>query len=376
MEDSDTYGYKWIPASSVVLLALLTSAFAHPLHHGPPSTEPASSATKLLTASTTGVTGQGDLRFRVLYTSSHLPDEAVAVVEAAHGGFAVDRRPGQGQTYFALPGAGIIEISGDLRSTRMVDTDERMKDENMHNATIWFNPDGTPFLTFPANNAGLIFTTTLEGELVHTLGIPSGHGTFDEPTVDDYFLVKGKFAPTDVEQLDNLFYVTTGYSSLDYVLTAKIESTNPFRVDWYELVFGGKGDGAGEFGTGHGITVSPDRKRIDVADRPNSEIDRFTRHGHYRSTWHLPIGSFPCDIDYTGDLAIVGCLHGPNRGIGAPIYILDDGRVVSTILIKEELGLENFQHIHNAVLRKIGQRYYVIAQAWNPGDFAILEQVN
>ena len=144
-------------------------------------------------------------------------------------------------------------------------------------------------------------------------------------------------------------------------------------MNWYLV---GKGDGAGEFGTGHGITVSPDRKRIDVADRPNSEIDRFTRHGHYRSTWHLPIGSFPCDIDYTGDLAIVGCLHGPNRGIGAPIYILDDGRVVSTILIKEELGLENFQHIHNAVLRKIGQRYYVIAQAWNPGDFAILEQVN
>jgi hypothetical protein len=32
-------------------------------------------------------------------------------------------------------------------------------------------------------------------------------------------------------------------------------------------------------------------------------------------------------------------------------------------------------HIHNAVLRRIGKKYYVIAQAWNPGDFAILEQV-
>ena len=49
--------------------------------------------------------------------------------------------------------------------------------------------------------------------------------------------------------------------------------------------------------------------------------------------------------------------------------------MISTILPKEELGLTNFMHIHNAVLRQIGKKYYVIAQAWNPGDFAILEQV-
>jgi aryl-alcohol dehydrogenase-like predicted oxidoreductase len=45
------------------------------------------------------------------------------------------------------------------------------------------------------------------------------------------------------------------------------------------------------------------------------------------------------------------------------------------ILPKEELGLTNFVHVHNAVLRQIGSKYYLIAQAWNPGDFAILEQV-
>jgi hypothetical protein len=27
------------------------------------------------------------------------------------------------------------------------------------------------------------------------------------------------------------------------------------------------------------------------------------------------------------------------------------------------------------VLRQVGGKLYVIAQAWNPGDFAILEQV-
>ena len=42
---------------------------------------------------------------------------------------------------------------------------------------------------------------------------------------------------------------------------------------------------------------------------------------------------------------------------------------------KEDLGLANFVHNHNAALKKLGARYYIIAQAWNPGDFAILEQV-
>ena len=41
-------------------------------------------------------------------------------------------------------------------------------------------------------------------------------------------------------------------------------------------------------------------------------------------------------------------------------------------MIKEDLGLEKFTHIHNATIREIGGKLYIIAQAWNPGDFAIL----
>ena len=68
-------------------------------------------------------------------------------------------------------------------------------------------------------------------------------------------------------------------------------------------------------------------------------------------------------------------MHGPDRSKGAPIYILKGDKVVSAVMIKEDLGLKNFQHIHNAVLRKTNDKFYIIAQAWNPGDFAILEQV-
>lgn len=322
-----------------------------------------------------GTSGQGKMTFRVLYTSSHLPPEAQSVLKDAHGGFAVDRRPGKGETYFALPGAGIIQISADLKTTRMLPTSPEMKDTNMHNATIWYASNGEPFLTFPGNQSARVFTTDLNGKLVHSLKTPDGNSDLGHPAANDYFLGQGNFVPTDVEQLDGLFYVATGYSRLDYVLTARILSTNPFRAEWYDLAFGGKGTGVGQFGTGHGITVPPGKKRLDIADRPNSEIDRFTRHGQYLSTLPTPLGSYPCDIDYLGNYAVVGALHGPDRNKGAPIYVYEDDQLISTVMAKHELGLENFQHIHNAVLREHGGKLYIIAQAWNPGDFAILEQV-
>ncbi|MBI3667583.1 MAG: hypothetical protein HY236_15375 [Acidobacteria bacterium] len=326
-------------------------------------------------ASSPGISGQGKMRFRVLYTSDHLPAEAQKVLTAAHGGFAIDLRPGKGETYFALKGAGIIQISSDLKSTRLLSTPAEMKDTNLHNTTIWYGPDGAPFLTFPGNEAGEVFTTTLDGKLLHELKTPERGVDLGHPIANDYFNGNGNFVPTDVEQLDGLYYITTGYSNLDFVLTARIFSTNPFKAAWHDLAFGGRGNGVGQFGTGHGITVPPGTKRLDVSDRPNSEIDRFTRYGQYLSTLRMPLGSFPCDIYYLGKYAVVGSLHGPDRSKGAPIYILEDDKLISTVMPKEELGLKNFQHVHNAVLREYGNKLYIIAQAWNPGDFAVLEQV-
>jgi hypothetical protein len=321
-----------------------------------------------------GISGQGKMRFRLLYTSEHLPEEARNVLVKAHGGFAVDRRAGKGETYFALPGAGILQISADLKTVRVLNTADEMKKVNLHDTTIWYTQDGSPFLIFPANDAGKVFTTTLEGKLVNTLEAPTADDEFEQPDVHSYFLGGGNFAPTDVEQLGGLYYVTTGYSNLDYVLTARILGTDPFKAVWNDLAFGGKGDGPGQFGTAHGITIPPGTKRLDVSDRPHSRIERFTRYGHYLSTLKMPSGSLPCDIDYLDQYAIVASLDGPDPSKGAPLYILENDSLISTIMPKEDLGLENFKHNHNAVLRKIGNRFYIVAQAWNPGDFAVLEQ--
>lgn len=321
------------------------------------------------------VSGQGKLRFQVLYTSDHLPAEAQKVLTSAHGGFAVDLRPGKGETYFSLKGAGIVQISSDLKSTRLVDTAADMKGTNLHNTTIWYAPDGFPYLVFPGNESASVFTTTLDGKLVQTLRTPDGGTDLGDPVANDYFAGKGNFIPTDVEQLDGRYYITTGYSNLDFVLTARFTSFQPFQAVWDDLAFGGRGTGVGQFGTGHGITVPPGMKLLDVSDRPNSRIDRFTRYGRYVSTQRMPLGSLPCDIYYLGKYSVVGSLEGPDRSKGAPIYLFEEGRLVSTIMPKEELRLPNFKHVHNAVLRQLGNKLYVIAQAWNPGDFAVLEQV-
>jgi len=322
-----------------------------------------------------GVSGEGKYKFRVLYTSSHLPEEAQKVLKAAHGGFAIDRRTGKGEVYFSLPGAGIVQISSDFKTTKMLATDPSMRDTNMHNAMFWQAKDGTPFLTFPGNGVGKVFTTSIDGKLIHTLNAPDGKTDMGNPVATDYFAGRGNFIPTDVEQLDGMFYIPTGYSNLDFVLTAKINSTNPFKATWHDLAFGGRGTAAGQLGTGHGITIPPGTTRIDVSDRPNSEIDRYTRYGQYLSTLRLPLGSFPCDVYYMDNYAVVGSLHGPDRSKGAPIYLLENDKLVSTVMAKEDLGLVNFQHIHNAVVKELNGKMYIIAQAWNPGDFAILEQV-
>ena len=325
------------------------------------------------------VSGQGDYKFKVLHGRELLPAEALKVLKSAHGGFAVDRRQGKGETYFSLRGAGIIQINADFSSAKMIETAPEVKNTNMHNTSIWHGKDGTPYLTFPANSKAKVYTTSIDGKLLNTLAAPTKDFKFQDPKVSAYFNKNGKFAPTDTDILNNKLYVTTGYSGLDYVLTANVKDASvkgqPPIIEWASQTFGGKGAAPGKFGTGHGITIEPDGKHIAVADRPNSEIESFTADGQYRSVLSLPKGSFPCDVDFEAGYTLVGCLHGSDRSKGATIYLLKGKELVSTIIPREELGLERFTHIHNAVVRQLNGKLYIIAQAWNPGDFVILEQV-
>ena len=114
------------PVRSLVLTSLLLAApqgalaHPHPRHARPLALRPQVAAPQARPAGTIaggakGVTGQGPLRFRVLLTSASLPEAARNVLTSAHGGFAVDHRPGKGETYFALPGAGILRLGADMK---------------------------------------------------------------------------------------------------------------------------------------------------------------------------------------------------------------------------------------------------------------------
>ena len=319
--------------------------------------------------------GQGALKFKVLYTRDHFPTEVVAAIDKAHGGFGVDRREGTGETYFALPGVGIVQMSADLKTTRLIETPAALKAANAHYTTVWETGAGTPYLSFPANDVGKIFTTTLDGTLVHTLEAPGAEMDFENAAVNTYFREGGTFVPTGVTHLDGMLYVTTGYSDLDYILGAKLTGSEPLTASWYPLAFGGKGDGPGEFGTGHHITVPVGTERLDASDRANAEIERYSADGTFLGSLPLIKGSFPCSIDYEAGYAVVACLFGPDREKGAPLYILEGDNLVSTVSLKEELGMETFQHLHGAVVRKIAGRLYIVVQSWNPGDIVVLEQV-
>ncbi len=320
------------------------------------------------------VSGQGALKFRVFATGAILPGEAGPVLVKAHGGFAVDKRPGKGDVYFALPGAGIIKINPDLKSSVLIPTPAEVRDTNLHNSLIWFAMDGTPYLAFPANDANKVFTLSLDGQLLNTIEPPTTV-KFANEAVTKYFADGGKFVPTDVEELNGTYYIPTGYSALDCVIEAKVTPGTEFKAEWSDQAFGGKGNGPGQFGTGHGIAVSPDRAYVHVADRPNSQLERFKPNGDYVDTIELPKGSLPCDLAFESGYTVVGCLEGPDKTKGAPIYIVKDGQVVSTVMPKEELGLGQFAHVHNATMTSVDGRLYIIAQAWNPGDFAVFEQV-
>src|SRR6476620_8793894 len=135
----------------------------------------------------TAVSGQGKMRFKVLYRSDHLPPKAQKVLKGAHGGFSVDLAKGKGETYFALKGAGIIQISADLKSTRMVETAEEMKNTNLHNTTIWYAPNGKPHLLFPGNEANKVFVAGLDGKLDAVLGAPNDGVDLGNPVPNEYF---------------------------------------------------------------------------------------------------------------------------------------------------------------------------------------------
>ncbi|QDT67984.1 NHL repeat protein [Planctomycetes bacterium MalM25] len=365
----------------MALLALSTPLSAHEGHdHEAGATvvaSPASSSGGVETAfkskkgPTPGATtGSGDLRFKYNAELSKLPSEIADRILRAHGGFA--KTPG-GDLYFGLRDTGLIHLSADLRTKTLIAANEYYASGGLHNCA-YLERDGG-LLIIPDDEGGRILIVDLEGNEVKTLKRPP-------------FFPKGNYKPTDIDIASNgKAYVADGYGSTKKVFTIDLET-----MDYEAIKFGDRvtdsNQTPGRFSTSHGVTFDPTDDSVVVADRERQWVQKFDLDGEFLAGFQTG-DSNPCDIDFVdfGDdrLMVVGCLVGPKDGgtdkndrptrSNGVVQILRDGEVVSTLDLKNDLGLDQFRHVHNAAGVVRDGKLYVLCYGWNPGCYAVLEHV-
>ncbi|QDT67983.1 hypothetical protein MalM25_08920 [Planctomycetes bacterium MalM25] len=301
-------------------------------------------------------TGSGDLQFKYNAELSALPEEIAKGILPAHGGFA---KAPNGEIYFGLNRTGLIKLSADLRTKTLVSASENLTKGGLHNAA-YVDRDGG-LLILPDNNKGRVLVVKLDGSEVKTLGVPT--------------FLEGKYAPTDADvAADGLVYICNGYGASKTVFTLDLDA-----LDYGEHKFGGrvpgKGRTKGKFSTNHGVTFDPTDETLVIADRERQWAQKLTTAGEFVEGYDMDRHN-PCDVDFVehnGErLMVAGCLTGPDKGV---VQILRDGKVVSTLRPKNDLGLSQFEHIHNAAGVSVNGKLYVLCYGWNPGCYAVLEHV-
>jgi len=313
----------------------------------------------------TRTSGQAPFAFSLCRDLDSLPARARECEVNLHGGFAVDRRPGGG-IYYGMPGCGLMRISPDLERQEIIGLPAELESVNFHSTRL-IDLDGEPRLVLPANDAEMVVVLSLDGAL--ELRLP-------RPELDAYQQRETPFKPTDAAYADGTLYVADGYGA-NHISTADL------RARAWTGSFAGKTDdpaAPGLFGTAHGLSFRPGGRELAIADRPHARFQHFGHDGHFHSAHATPHGSKPCGIDYLEQggrwYGLVSSLDDPEQGRAAPIYVLDaeSYEVLSTIRPKQDLGVEQADHIHNAVWYRHRGRLYLVCQAWNPGHYFVLAQ--
>lgn len=311
-------------------------------------------------------TGSG--RFTFGHRPITLPDRVREHLGASHGAFSPDREldGGDGSTWFALKSVGLLRLDPALTEISVVGGDPLIQAANIHGSCL-VRLGGDTWLGLASDDAQTVWLTDMTGRIVRTFSNP--YGPAGSP-----------FNVCDVEMVDGRLYAANGYA--DNVCFScdpfGASAADPGIGHWDGSRFGGQGTRHGRFATAHGLTRVPGTNVFTVADRENSRLESFAPPGRFVATLAVPPGALPCSVDYYDRFALVACLEGPLAGIPAPIYVFEDGNLISEINIGRDLGLAGFDHIHSAAFRVIERpdgatEFLVLASAWNPGNFAILE---
>lgn len=132
-----------------------------------------------------------------------------------------------------------------------------------------------------------VFKFSPSGELLLTLGEARIAGA-DRRHFD---------MPTDVAVLpDGSFYVSDGYGNARVV---KFSAGGEYELEW-----GRRGAGPGEFDLPHAVDVD-DRGRVYVADRSNARVQVFDPRGNFLAQWSGPHLGRPYSVAVAGSRAVV-----------------------------------------------------------------------
>tara|TARA_R110002096_G_scaffold91625_1_gene207236 strand:- start:6959 stop:8026 length:1068 start_codon:yes stop_codon:yes gene_type:complete len=339
----------------LLTLALLVfsgfTGFAHP-GHDEEGTHSADHASPFV------VSDWGALIYRKADEYSLPEDEALAAyLVKNHGGSVVD--PETSDLYTTI-GTKVIRFTVDPGAGSILLDDEEFGVGNFHGLALDMG-GAMPSFYFSDNIRKLVrFRSFSDSGFYDIIPDASIHEAFAKP---------GAYKPTDVE----IHPITGNPWAFDGYGTSLV-----FDIEEPKSIFGGKS----EFNTAHGGTYH--EGNWVVCSRGSGEICTVNDKGEVIERFALAKGSAPCDIDFIGDFALIGCLRGGGSKEasypGAPCYIYHwpSKQLISTLIPKRDFGFKLGTHIHNAawwphtVDGKI-QKLFIAFSFWNPGDFKLVE---
>ena len=310
------------------------------------------------------VTGQGFWKFAAAKNLVPTPEETKPFLKGAHGTIIIDGE--RDLVYWGLEKVGWVAFSNKLTQSWVVKGDPKFTSGNLHGADLLPRRGQLPLVIATDNAEGEVYLTDTSFKTAQVLGRPDGP-----------YKGKAAFAPTDAAFIDaKNVYVTDGYGSQWFMHA----TTEPFAYDG--TFIGGK-----EFSrTPHGITKS-DHNTLYLAARAEGVLKEYDyKKDLWRESYSLPSGSSICDVDLWNDYALAPCLDGPKgpdgKAMKGPIYIINlkTKTIVSIIRVKEDLGYELADHIHDAAwyVRGTGRdrEVYILFTNWNPGGIGAIKLVS
>ena len=338
---------------------------------------------KLIGEDVESTTGQGDMVFswdreKTACFPADCPRDCQSDM---HGGFTED--PATGTVYTGIPGYGFCAISPDLTTWARLGSDPRLKD-NIHGLCCFVDAAGRTVVALAQNNdERVLIVAASTGAVLGELAMPKG-GEFAFAPANAYYSKKplqqmpngaphrAKFACTDVAYLDGKLYVVTGYCDGDFVLTATLGAEGEWT--WGPLAWGGKGSGAGEFNTAHGVFAFGGN--IYVANREAHKVVEFSKDGDFlRSLPDIPDTARICNVARSKKYFVMNALepiqHTPAKT--APIFA-HDGDALRSVIEPGVLGIPVLKHLHHTWPHYAPDgSLYLLIHGWSEGKFAVLK---